>query len=205
MPQLTEQEQRILLALARQALEHKLQQRPAAEDNLNSVPRALLEPAGAFVTLRREGRLRGCIGHVFAEKPLYQVVQDCAVSAALADLRFSPITPEELPALYIEISVLSALTSVAPEQIEVGRHGLFVSKGRRHGLLLPQVAVEWHWDRERFIEETCAKAGLPPDAWRKGAALEAFTAQVFGEPFEPTALGEAQSNPSYSAPHRKSA
>jgi uncharacterized protein (TIGR00296 family) len=92
------------------------------------------------------------------------------------------VTPAELPSLRIEISILSPLVDVAPQQVEVGRHGLLISRGAQRGLLLPQVAVEWNWDRGQFLEETCLKAGLPADAWQHGAKIQAFTAQVLKEP-----------------------
>lgn len=179
MSPLTEAEQRILLKLAREALEERLLHHPlpAAED----LPAALREPCGAFVSLHKGQRLRGCIGYVEALKPLYVTVCECAVAAALRDPRFAPVTPKELPSLRLEISVLSPMVDVAPDEIEVGRHGLLVSRGALRGLLLPQVAVEWKWDREHFLVETCLKAGLPPDAWRHDARLQAFTAQVFEE------------------------
>jgi len=197
MSPLTKADQQRLLRLARQALEksvctHRLSEVEAPQG-------ALEENCGAFVTLNKRGRLRGCIGYVEAAKPLYQTVRECAQAAALRDPRFDPVTPEELPALSLEISVLSALVDIAPERIEVGRHGLLISRGFQRGLLLPQVAVERHWDREQFLEETCLKAGLPPDAWRRGARIQAFTAQVFGESSEvgapPSLSSDAESSP----------
>jgi AmmeMemoRadiSam system protein A len=113
--------------------------------------------------------------------PLFKVVQECAVAAATEDPRFPPVSANELPSLRIEISVLTPLVPIRPEEVQVGRHGLMVSKGRMRGLLLPQVPVEWGWDREMFLDQTCVKAGLPPSAWRHGATLQAFTAEVFGE------------------------
>jgi AmmeMemoRadiSam system protein A len=143
---------------------------------------ALRTPCGAFVTLYKEGRLRGCIGHIGALRPLWATVRECVKAAALDDPRFDPVTPAELPSLRIEISILSPLVDVAPQQVEVGRHGLLISRGAQRGLLLPQVAVEWNWDRGQFLEETCLKAGLPADAWQHGAKIQAFTAQVLKEP-----------------------
>jgi AmmeMemoRadiSam system protein A len=141
----------------------------------------LAAPGAAFVTLTKNGRLRGCIGFTEAVAPLFKVVQECAVAAATEDPRFPPVSPKELPSLRVEISVLTPLFPIRPEEVEVGRHGLMVSQGRMRGLLLPQVPVEWGWDREEFLDQTCLKAGLPPSAWRHGATLEAFTAEVFGE------------------------
>ena len=177
---LTEAERQRLLELARQALEASVRHNdlPAAEEP----EEALREPCGAFVTLRKSRQLRGCIGVVEALKPLYQTVQECALAAALRDPRFQPVEPDELPELRIEVSVLSPLAEVTPDQVEVGRHGLLVSLGERRGVLLPQVAVEWKWDARRFLEETCLKAGLPKTAWQGGARIQAFTTQAFGEP-----------------------
>jgi AmmeMemoRadiSam system protein A len=177
---LIESDQQQLLRLARRALEAAVRdgRLPEAE----ACPPALAEKRGAFVTIHKAGRLRGCIGYIEALKPLHQTVAECAVAAALRDPRFDPVEPEELPFLHLEISVLSPFEEISPEKIEVGRHGLMVSLGWQRGLLLPQVATEWNWDRERFLEETCLKAGLPADAWKQGAKIQAFTAQVFGEP-----------------------
>jgi AmmeMemoRadiSam system protein A len=183
MPPLSESHQQFLLRLARQTLEECVRN-PAANGWPDVDPQAgpLLEKCGVFVTLHKSRRLRGCIGNIESSKPLYQTVCECARSAALRDPRFDPVRPEELPHLHVEISVLSPLEDIRPEQVEVGRHGLLVSRGFRRGLLLPQVASEFNWDRNEFLEETCLKAGLPPDAWEHGARIQAFTAQVFGEP-----------------------
>jgi AmmeMemoRadiSam system protein A len=176
---LTEEAQGLLLRLAHQALEQAV--RTGSLAAIEPPPGAPEERCGAFVTLHKHGRLRGCVGYIESAKPLYQTVRECARAAALQDMRFDPVEPEELSALHIEISVLSPLEDIAPERVEVGRHGLLVSRGFLRGLLLPQVPVEWHWDRETFLNETCRKAGLPADDWRHGARLQAFTAQVFAE------------------------
>ena len=180
MSPLTEAEQRLLLRLARQALEATLLT-TSSESPIASLPASIGQPCGAFVTLRQSGLLRGCVGRVRAFTPLYRTVCDCAVAAALSDPRFPPVRGSELSSLLLEISVLSPPTEARPEDIELGRHGLLISQGAKHGLLLPQVATEWTWNRERFLEETCIKAGLGPRAWLEGARLEIFTAQVFGE------------------------
>jgi len=180
MLQLTDAEKHRLLELARTALEEVV--RFGRMSEVAEPAEALRTPCGAFVTLHKGRHLRGCIGHIEAGRPLYTTVRECARAAALDDPRFQPVTPAELPSLRLEISVLSPLADVAPQAIEVGRHGLLISRGVQRGLLLPQVAVEWNWDREQFLEETCRKAGLPPDAWRHGARIQAFTAQVFEEP-----------------------
>ena len=183
---LTEADQQYLLRLARRAVEGTVRGREAT--SITDTSPSLNEPCGAFVTLHKKGRLRGCIGYVEAFKPLVQTVCDCAVAAATQDPRFRPITADEIPSLHIEISILSPLADISPEKVEVGTHGLVVSRGFHRGLLLPQVAVEWNWDREEFLTQTCLKAGLPSDAWRKGAKVQTFTAQVFGEP-EPHQFG----------------
>ena len=186
---LTETDQQTLLRLAREALVGYLNsaQLPKVE-----VPgEALRQHCGAFVTLRKGKNLRGCIGVTEANKPLYITVRECAVWAALHDPRFPPVTKGEIGGLNLEISVLSPLFDIPPEKVEVGRHGLLISLGALRGLLLPQVAVEWKWNRQQFLEETCAKAGLPSDAWRHEARIQAFTAQVFGEPHSDTSYHPA--------------
>jgi len=180
---LTKADQQTLLRMAREAIVEYLHRNRLPE--VQEPAEALRQPCGAFVTLRKGKRLRGCIGYVEAVKPLYTTVRECAVAAAFHDPRFHPVAPQEVPELSLEISVLSPLAEITPENIEVGRHGLLISRGVQRGLLLPQVAVEWHWNREQFLEETCLKAGLPSDAWRHGATIQAFTAQAFEEP-DPT-------------------
>jgi len=180
MLQLTDAEKDRLLELARTALEEAV--RCGRVPEVAEPAEALRTPCGAFVTLTRRGRLRGCIGHIEAFKPLYVTVRECARAAALEDPRFDPVRPAELSSLHIEISILSPLVDIAPQEVEVGRHGLLISRGGRRGLLLPQVAVEWNWDRRQFLEETCLKAGLPADAWQHGARIQAFTAQILQEP-----------------------
>lgn len=179
MSPLNDSQQHLLLGLARQALEQGV--RTGRLPEIEKPAEAPDEKCGAFVTLHKRGRLRGCVGYIESAKPLFQTVRECALAAALDDRRFDPVEPEELPHLHLEISVLSPLADIAPEQVEVGRHGLLVSRGYLRGLLLPQVAVEWNWDRERFLSETCRKAGLPEDDWRRGARIQAFTAQIFAE------------------------
>jgi AmmeMemoRadiSam system protein A len=138
--------------------------------------------AGAFVTLRMNGALRGCIGYPETQLPLLDVVERCAVSAALSDPRFSPLTPSELTGVDLEISVLGPMEIVGNiSEVVIGRDGLVVEFGRRRGLLLPQVATEWEWDAREFASQTCVKAGLPRDAWQKGARLFRFEAEVFAE------------------------
>ena len=141
----------------------------------------LAAPGAAFVTLRSGGHLRGCIGYTEARAPLYRVVQECAVAAATEDPRFPRVTTEDVADLRIEISVLTPLSPIRPEDVTVGVHGLQIRKGANRGLLLPQVAVEHGWDRQMFLSQVCRKAGLPPDAWKEDAELYSFTAEVFGE------------------------
>lgn len=177
---LSEGAKRKLLEIARTSIEEHLKKGVSPSFDVDEPE--LLKPAAAFVSLKKDQKLRGCIGFIEADEPLYQVVSSCAVSSATADPRFSPITLEELPHLQIEISVLSPFRRVMdPSEIEVGRHGLFISQGFRQGLLLPQVAQEMGWDRETFLSQTCVKAGLPPDAWRHGADVYLFTADIVRE------------------------
>jgi AmmeMemoRadiSam system protein A len=178
------QEQRSqLLRIARGSIEAVLGGRRPDVD-LATLDDDLRRPSGAFVTLNeRGGQLRGCIGSIEPVAPLAQAVSSSAVSAAFRDPRFYPVTKEELPQLHIEISVMSPIVPVrGVEEIEVGRDGLIVSRGGRAGLLLPQVATEYGWDRETFLRQTCVKAGLPPDCWRSpDCRIEKFSAEVFGE------------------------
>ena len=171
-------EREILLQLAHRAIEARLQ--GASVDTTPPTPH-LAEPRGAFTTLHLHGYLRGCIGYVLPVSSLYKTIADTAVAAAFEDPRFTPVTETEASGLEIEISVMSPLAPILPEQVEVGKHGLLVSFEGRRGLLLPQVSIEHGWDAEKFLNETCHKACLPRDAWKHGAQLEAFTAEVFGE------------------------
>jgi AmmeMemoRadiSam system protein A len=171
-------ERNALLAIARRAVEGYLRDGKVPREDPGG---KLAAPGAAFVTLTKGGRLRGCIGYTEAVAALYRVVQECAVAAATEDSRFPRVSPEELPKLHLEISVLTPLFPIRPEEVEVGRHGLMVTQGRMRGLLLPQVPVEQGWDRETYLDQACAKAGLPPSAWRHEATLLGFTAEVFGE------------------------
>jgi len=171
-------ERRSLLGVARRALSAYIRDGKLPRETAEG---KLAGPGAAFVTLTKRGRLRGCIGYTEAVAPLFRVVQECAVAAATEDPRFPPVSLDEVPEIHLEISVLTPLFPIRPEEVEVGRHGLLVTQGRMRGLLLPQVPVEQRWDRETFLDQTCAKAGLPASAWRHGATLEGFTAEVFGE------------------------
>jgi len=172
------EERRILLNLAHRSIESAFSGQP-----LDTVPPSehLAAARGAFTTLHRGGQLRGCIGYVLPTGSLYETVAETARAAAFDDPRFHPVTEEEAPYLSVEISVLSVPQTINPEAIVVGKHGLIVAAGARRGLLLPQVPLEWDWDRETFLAQTCMKAGLPSDAWKRGASVQAFTAEVFGE------------------------
>lgn len=177
---LTPDQEKACLRLARKALEHHFRGegrlRPAVDDPV------LREKRGAFVTVKVGGELRGCIGYPLPHKPLFETIVDMAVAAATQDYRFDPLGPEDLDRLRIEISVLGLPEpAVEPAEVEVGRHGIIVSKGYDRGLLLPQVPLEHGWDRETYLRHGCLKAGLGPDEWKKGAKIEVFTAQVFAE------------------------
>jgi len=171
-------ERQLLLEIAHRSILTTFHDSHAPEPDY---PPHLCERRGVFTTLYLEGNLRGCVGYALPVAPLYLAVADSARAAAFEDGRFWPVTESEAPRLLISLSVLSRLFPILPDQVEVGRHGLVVSLGPQRGLLLPQVPVEHQWDRETFLEQTCRKAGLALDAWRHGASLEAFTAEVFGD------------------------
>ncbi len=175
---LTPEEKRELLQLARSSIETYLLEKKLpyyqAQDS------KFLEKKGAFVTLKKEGHLRGCIGFINPILPLYQTVTQAAVYAACKDQRFLPLSPGELKDVEIEISILSPLKKIDdPQIVEIGKHGLLITKGDKSGLLLPQVAVENHWSKKTFLEQACMKAGLPPNAWKRGADIFIFEATIF--------------------------
>ena len=177
---LTPDEERACLKLARQALEHYFKTGGHFRTPVKSG--TLKEKRGAFVTLTVAGDLRGCVGYPLPVKPLDETIIEMAVAAASQDTRFEPMAPEDMDRLRIEISVLGLPEPIASStDVEVGRHGIIVSKGFNRGLLLPQVPVEHAWDRETYLRHGCLKAGLGPDEWKKGAKIEVFTAQVFSE------------------------
>jgi uncharacterized protein len=180
MSPLAEATKQTLLDVARRAVVLAVESRELLED----LPQdeAVQQAAGAFVTLHRHGKLRGCVGQLASKEPLVSVVAYCGMAAALEDPRFAPMTTAELDGLAIEISVLSPLIEISSEQIEPGKHGLMVTQGGQRGVLLPQVAAEFGWTGLRFLEETCVKAQLERDAWKQaGTRLQAFTAEVFSE------------------------
>jgi uncharacterized protein len=144
----------------------------------------LPEASGVFVTIKRRGELRGCLGTLQCGRGLAKEVARCAADAASEDPRFQPVRADELPELSVEVSVLGPLEPIDPTDqaaIVIGRHGLVAEQGPRRGLLLPQVATEWGWTVEQFLRQTCVKAGLPGDAWQHGARIDRFEAEVFGE------------------------
>jgi AmmeMemoRadiSam system protein A len=185
-----------LLRLAHDSISSALRSR---EISLDAPTPHLAEHRGVFTSLylrrnrpdqhrqcqhqedQREEELRGCVGYILPTCPVFRAVAETARAAAFDDNRFPPVTQEEAPHLQIELSILSPARPLPAQQIEVGRHGLLITWQGRRGLLLPQVPIERGWDRITFLEQTCHKAGLPRDAWQKGAAIEAFTAEVFGE------------------------
>jgi len=171
-------ERTLLLQVAREAILSALENRdiPLDPPDLH-----VNEPRGAFTSLYLHGELRGCVGYVLPVGSVYRAVVETARAAAFEDTRFDPVTVEEARQLEIELSILSPPHAVAPENVEVGRHGLLISMAGHRGLLLPQVPIERNWDSITFLEQTCRKAGLPLDAWKHGALIEAFTAEIFGE------------------------
>ncbi len=178
---LTAAQQEFLLRLARETITAHLRgmkKPPAATDD-----QVLKEKRGAFVTLHVDGDLRGCIGYPLPYKPLVETISEMALAAATQDYRFESIRENELERLRVEISALTLPSAVQdPTEVEVGRHGIIISKGGCQGLLLPQVPLEYGWDRETYLRHGCLKAGLPENEWKKGAAIQVFEAQVFSEP-----------------------
>ncbi len=170
-----------LLRLARNTLDTYFSQNRLPD--YHTTRPQLLQRRGAFVSLHHGEELRGCIGQIFADRELCRIVQHCTLSAALEDSRFAPVTQAELPELTIEISALTPLERVrAVEDIEVGKHGIYIVQGSRRGLLLPQVATHYGWDRETFLAQTCRKAGLAESAWRDPRTIiQVFSAEVFSE------------------------
>jgi AmmeMemoRadiSam system protein A len=190
--QLERSDQRQLLGIARRAIEAAVRHEPLAlaADDFSA---ALAEPAAAFVTIHERGELRGCIGLLRFEVPLWQNVRDAARAAALDDPRFLPVAESELPALELEVSVLDPPVELPdPAGFVAGRHGIVIERGMRRGLLLPQVATEMHWGESQMLEAVCRKANLPPDAWRD-ASTKLFV-------FESTCFGEAEAGDSPDGP-----
>ncbi len=182
VPGLTPQEEAELLALARASLRFAVA--GGSPPELRTDKPALQAPGMAFVTLKLAGRLRGCVGNLGGRVPLIEVVADCAAAAATRDDRFPPVAAEELDDLELSISLIGGFRDLThPDQIEIGRHGLFIERGASRGLLLPQVAEELGLDRLEFLDLVCRKAGLPKESWRSGCRLQIFTAKEI--PAEP--------------------
>jgi AmmeMemoRadiSam system protein A len=174
-------ERKALLDIARASITDGLADRPPRPPD--ACPPGFEEARGAFVTIKLDGKLRGCIGLITSDWPLWDTVARMARAAAFDDPRFAPLTREELEQIELEISVLTVPAPVEDvSTIEVGRDGLIIERGASRGLLLPQVAAEWGWDRETFLDQTCIKAGLDAGAWRDSATtVLSFSAEVFGE------------------------
>lgn len=181
-PEFTNDERALLLRLAHESILSALEHREIPLDPpTGHLSGHLSEPRGAFTSLHLRGQLRGCVGYVLPVSPVYRAVAETARAAAFDDARFHPVTLPEARELEIELSILSPPQPISAEAVEIGRHGLLISMAGRRGLLLPQVPTEHHWDRTTFLEQTCRKASLPLDAWQKGATIEAFTAEIFGD------------------------
>ena len=177
---LTDAQKRALVDLARRSVVSEVTHQPPEPVRLEvDLPAA----SGVFVTIKRRGELRGCLGTLQCCEGLAEEVARCAADAASEDPRFPAVDPDELRELEIEVSVLGPLEAIAPDpaNVVVGRHGLVAEQGVRRGLLLPQVATDWDWTAEQFLRQTCLKAGLPGDAWQTGARIFRFEAEVFGE------------------------
>ena len=176
---LSEQDKKALHHIARAVIENKARGKSVPEFKIESP--ILKENRGAFVTINKKSQLRGCIGYIEGHGPLHQTIEEMAEAAAFRDPRFSPIKEKELPELEIEISVLTPLKKIADvNEIQVGKHGIYIKRGWFSGLLLPQVATEYGWDRQTFLEHTCQKAGLPSNAWKeKDTEIYIFSADIF--------------------------
>lgn len=176
---LSEQDKKTLHHIAKTVIENKVKGKTVPEFKVESP--TLKENRGAFVTINKKGQLRGCIGYIEGHGPLHKTIEEMAEAAAFRDPRFTPVKEKELPELEIEISVLTPLRKITDiNEIEVGKHGIYIKKGWFSGLLLPQVATEYGWDRQTFLEHTCQKAGLPSNAWRdKDTEIYIFSADIF--------------------------
>lgn len=181
-PLFTKSEREILFRNAFEAIEAAVRAAPIpfAQELTN----LLNNPSGAFVTIYKFGELRGCVGEVEPKKPLLQAVIDAAYNSAINDPRFNPLTQDELEDIQLEISIISNLKEIENiNEIEVGVHGILMQQGEKKGLLLPQVATEYNWDRETFLNQTARKAGLQYDAWKKGnVKISIFTAEIINQP-----------------------
>jgi AmmeMemoRadiSam system protein A len=180
MMELDDNNKKELLSLARRAIEEYVLRGKKIEA---PTKKEFQEMRGAFVTLTINNKLRGCIGYVIPIQPLAKTIIDCAIAAAVDDPRFPPLKPKEVSQIQIEISLLSSLKKIKNiDEIEVGKHGIMITNGFNRGLLLPQVAVEYKWDKISFLEQTCIKAGLDKNAWKNPeTVIEIFTADIFSE------------------------
>jgi len=177
---LTKKEQKELLKVAREAIVSYVS--TGNIPVIEKTSKGLNLEVGCFVTIKQAGQLRGCIGNFVSDRPLYELVQEMAVSAATRDPRFYPMKQQDLTDFDLDISVLSPLRlAESVDEIVVGTHGIYIVKGSYRGVLLPQVATEYGWDRDTFLKHTCQKAGLPENAWQKECEIYLFSAQVFGE------------------------
>jgi len=177
---LTDSQKAALLRIARASIVHRV----AGGESVPETAEPLPEVSGVFVTIRLRGMLRGCLGVLRLRGTLAEEVARCARDSATEDPRFPALSADELAEISVEISILGAVEEIDPleeKSIDIGRHGLVVEKEHRRGLLLPQVATEWGWTSEEFLRQTCRKAGLHPDSWRRGARIFRFGAEVFGE------------------------
>jgi AmmeMemoRadiSam system protein B/AmmeMemoRadiSam system protein A len=176
---LNSEEKKTLHQIAKTVIENKARGKAVPEFKIDAP--ILKENRGAFVTIHKKGQLRGCIGYIEGRGPLYKTVEEMAEAAAFRDPRFTPVSEKELSDLDVEISVLTPLKKITdPSEIEVGKHGIYIKKGWYSGLLLPQVATEYGWDRQTFLEHTCLKAGLPTHAWKdKNIEIYIFSADIF--------------------------
>ena len=176
--QMSSEEKQLLLEIAREAITSHVENGTIPPREINNSN--LQVKQGCFVCVKIDGVLRGCIGNFISDKPLYQLVQEMAVSAATKDPRFYPMKKDDLQGFDLEISVLSPLRKISSvEEIEVGVHGLYLEKNFSRGVLLPQVATEYGWDRDTFLNQTSLKAGLNGDGWREGADIYVFSADIF--------------------------
>jgi AmmeMemoRadiSam system protein A len=176
---LSEKDKKLLKEIARKSVECNVRGESVPEFKVES--EILKENRGAFVTIEKHGKLRGCIGYIQAVKPLHITIQEMAEAAALKDPRFPPVTQDELGDLELEISVLTPLKRIKNiEEIEIGKHGIYMKSGYYSGLLLPQVATDYGWDRLTFLEQTCHKAGMGGDCWKKKETeIYIFSADIF--------------------------
>ena len=178
---LSKEDKSLLLKIVRQTIDSYIYTKKIPKFDISNP--LLLEKRGVFVSIKKAGELRGCIGIFISDKPLYLTVVDMAVSAASKDPRFIPLITSELSQISIEISCLTPLQSIKNiSEIEVGRHGLYIIKDCYRGVLLPQVAIEYKWNREEFLQHTCIKAGLNPNCWQQeGVQIFIFEAEIFAE------------------------